>query len=109
MEKLPPLRNRYGLMSDFKTEGLLGIIYLFLEEGKSISVFVNGQGFVYEIGDEIFAYLKDNDVDSSRLKILNCKGFKISEIPTDISIAIDGTGFEDDKWMYQSQMNIIVE
>jgi hypothetical protein len=108
MEK-PLLKNRYGSISDYKVKALLGMVSLFLTDGKTISIFVNGQGFVYEIGDEILKYLKDKKTDCSGLNMLNYKSFKTSLIPTDVSIALDGTVFENDKWMYQSHLNIIIE
>ena len=102
-------KNRYSLQSDYKNLALYGMICFFLESGKSVSVFVNGCGHVYEIGDCLLELLNKGEIDCSNFKIMNCNNFKKTEIPTDISIAIDGTGYKNDKWMYQSQLNIIIE
>lgn len=105
----PAKFNRYGEYNEYKAEILLSTIQKCLKEGKKTIVFLSGVGHTISIKDALLEELKKRKTKNMNLlQIKNIKNHKNTNEPTDVSIAMDGSGFDSTEWMEQSHVNIML-
>lgn len=105
----PTEHNRYGDFVPYKTEVLISTIKSCLDDKKEVTLFVKGEGHRLGIKEALFDALEERNIGNlDLLNVVNILGHKNTNKPTDVSIALDGSGFDNTDWMEQSHVNIML-